>query len=119
YLLGITIDPTTGNPAGSAPQILQFSNDFLAAQATTQIQYRANLAANPLTTNTKSGVPGSDLLNPADFEADPTAYPQPQPAKITGTGAALSPDAPAVVSGTKDLSGLPAGGVAGSIVING
>src|ERR1700694_4062191 len=50
YLMGIPIDATTGNPSGSAPQILQFSNDFLPAQATTQIQYRANLAANPLTT---------------------------------------------------------------------
>ncbi len=119
YLLGVPIDPTTGNPQGSAPQILQFSNDFLPAQATTQIQYRANLAASPLTTNSKPNLPGSELLNPADFQADPIAYSQPQPAKIIGTGAALAPDAPAVVTGTQDISTLPVGGVAGTIDING
>jgi flagellar hook protein FlgE len=119
YLMGIPIDATTGNPSGSAPQILQFSNDFLPAQATTQIQYRANLASSPLTTNSKPSLPGSELLNPADFEANPIAYSQPQPAKIIGTGAALAPDAVAVATGTQDISALPTGGVAGSIVING
>ena len=49
YLMGIPVDTTTGNPAGSVPQVLQFSNDFLPAEATSQIQYRANLASNPLT----------------------------------------------------------------------
>ena len=29
YLQGVPIDPTTGNPSGSAPQILQFGSDFL------------------------------------------------------------------------------------------
>ena len=49
YLMGIPIDPTTGNLVGSVPQLLQFQNDFLPAQATTQIDYRANLASYPLT----------------------------------------------------------------------
>src|SRR5262245_52732089 len=48
YLQGIPIDPTTGNPVGNIPQVLQFQSDFLPAQATTQIQYRANLANYPL-----------------------------------------------------------------------
>ena len=47
YLMGIPIDPTTGNLVGSVPQVLQFQNDFLPAQATTQIEYRANLASYP------------------------------------------------------------------------
>jgi len=99
YLLGIPIDPTTDNPAGSQPQVLQFSNSFLPAQQTTSIQYQSNLPANPTTTNAKSSVLGSELLNPADFEANPVAGP-PQPAKIIGTGAALTPDAAATGVGT-------------------
>lgn len=118
YLMGIPIDPTTDNPVGSQPQILKFSNAFLPAQATTTVDYQANLAANPLTTDTKTSVVGSELLNPADFEANPIAGP-PQPAKIIGTGAALAPDAAAVMTGTLDISGLPAGGVSGNLVING
>ena len=41
YLMGIPVDPTTGNLAGSVPQLLQFSNDFLPAQATTKIRLSA------------------------------------------------------------------------------
>ena len=33
YLEGVPIDPTTGNPIGSSPQVLKFQNDFLPAQA--------------------------------------------------------------------------------------
>ena len=33
YLEGVPIDPTTGNPLGSSPQVLKFQNDFLPAQA--------------------------------------------------------------------------------------
>ena len=49
YLMGIPVDATTGNLVGSVPQLLQFQNDFLPAQPTTQIEYRANLASSPLT----------------------------------------------------------------------
>ena len=45
YLMGLPIDATTGNLTGSVPQLLQFQNDFLPAQETTAIQYRANLAS--------------------------------------------------------------------------
>ena len=34
YLMGIPVDPTTGNLVGSVPQLLQFQNDFLPAQPT-------------------------------------------------------------------------------------
>lgn len=67
YLEGIPIDPTTGNLVGSAPQILKFKNDFLPAQPTSKIEYRANLASYPLTTKHDVSVPGSELINPADF----------------------------------------------------
>jgi flagellar hook protein FlgE len=71
YLEGVPIDPTTGNPSGGAPQVLKFQNDFLPSQATTKIEYRANLASYPLTTKHDTTVPGSELLRPADFGTNP------------------------------------------------
>lgn len=79
YLEGVPIDPTTGNPKGSVPQVLRFQNDFLPSQATTKISYRANLASYPLTAKHSTSVPGSELLRPADFANNP---------KILGTPAA-------------------------------
>lgn len=72
YLEGLPIDSSTGNVTGSVPEVLKISNDFLPAQATTSIQYRANLAATPVTQTSAAG--GSELLVPGDFTAtDPTA----------------------------------------------
>src|SRR6202521_2633789 len=65
FLMGIPIDATTGNLVGSVPKVLQFQNDFLPAQATTSINYRANLASYPLTAAHDTNVPGSELLNPS------------------------------------------------------
>ena len=115
-LLGIPIDATTGNRTGSAPQLLQFKNDFLPAQATTEIDYRANLASYPLTAAHDTKVPKSELLNPAYFSANPTVG-APSPAKITGTGATLLPDAPAVMTGTTNISALSSTG--GNLVLTG
>src|SRR5262249_31625626 len=116
YLMGIPIDPTSGSPTSSVPQVLQFNNNFLSAQATTQIQYSATLASNPITPFTKSGVLGTELLNPAYFESNPLAVPT-QPARIIGAGATLLPDASASVTGTTDISVLPTGGVTGTVSI--
>ncbi|MBR0754552.1 flagellar hook-basal body complex protein [Bradyrhizobium jicamae] len=69
YLEGVPIDPTTGNPSGSSPQVLKFQNDFLPAQETTKVDYRANLASYPLTTKHDTSVPGSELLSPASFSS--------------------------------------------------
>jgi flagellar hook protein FlgE len=69
YLEGVPIDPTTGNPSGSSPQVLKFQNDFLPAQETTKIDYRANLASYPLTTKHDTSVPGSELIAPGSFGA--------------------------------------------------
>ena len=38
YLMGIPVDPATGAPTASSPQVLQFNNNFLPAQATTSYQ---------------------------------------------------------------------------------
>jgi len=69
YLEGVPIDPTTGNPSGSSPQVLRFQNDFLPAQETTKIDYRVNLASYPLTTKHDTSVPGSELLQPGSFSS--------------------------------------------------
>src|ERR1700722_2511703 len=47
YLEGIPLNPATGAATSSSPQVLQFNNNFLPAQATTQISYQANLPSTP------------------------------------------------------------------------
>lgn len=64
YLKGIPLDPVTGNPTGSVPQLLQFTNSLIPAQATSTLTYEANLPATPKTPNSTSTA-GSELLNPA------------------------------------------------------
>jgi flagellar hook protein FlgE len=103
YLMGIPVSASTGNPIGSVPQVLQFSTNFVPAQPTTQIQYQANLASNPTTAVSNSTVPGSNLLNPVGFSANPLVG-APAAAKITGTGATLLPDAAALGTGTVTLA---------------
>jgi flagellar hook protein FlgE len=98
YLMGIPVDPTTGNLVGSVPTLLQFQNDFLPAQPTSQIEYRTNLASYPLTNDHDVDIPGSELLNPATLSRNPIAG-APIAAKITGAGAQLA-DVLAGVSGT-------------------
>ena len=85
YLMGIPVDPTTGNPEGSVPQVLQFNNNFIPAQETTSINYQANLPSTP----TSGGIVANNFAN------DPIAG-----AEIIGTGASISPDAVAVGTGT-------------------
>src|SRR6201986_1152342 len=49
YLMGVDVDPTTGNPTGSVPHVLQFQNNFVPARETTAVQYAANLPTTPNT----------------------------------------------------------------------
>jgi flagellar hook protein FlgE len=88
YLMGVPVDPTTGNPLGSAPQVLQFNNSFVPAQETTQIQYGANLPATP-----------PAMLTQSSYQSNPLSG-----AQIIGSGATLSPDA--VANGTGTVGGL-------------
>jgi len=106
YLMGIPVDPTTGNPLGSIPQTLQFSNNLIPAQQTSQIQYNANLPSQPVTPNTQSGVPGSNLLNPVGFASNPLVGPL-TPATIQGAGATVPPT---IVTGAAITFPLPASG---------
>jgi flagellar hook protein FlgE len=69
YLNTIELDNTTGNPVGSVPTVLRVDNDFMEAEATTQITYKGNLASYPQTTNADKNVAGSELLNPSNYNA--------------------------------------------------
>src|ERR1700721_1242446 len=85
YLMGVPVDPTTGNPVGNVPTVLQFQNNFIPAQATTSIQYAANLPTSPVTTASSTGAAGSIVaaggLDPADFTAGSNPL-------VTGTASA-------------------------------
>jgi flagellar hook protein FlgE len=105
YLMGVPLDATTGNPVGSTPQVLQFNNEFVPAQATTSISYQANLPSSP----------GSGILNTADFEANPLAGAA-GAAQIAGTGATLQPDAAA--AGTSTGIDVTSGTTLASLGIN-
>ena len=119
FLMGIPIDSTTGNLVGSVPQLLQFANDFLPAQPTTAIQYRANLASYPLTPGHDTSIPQSELLNPANYTAIPTAGPA-TAARLVGSGASILADNEAQKVGTKNLNvPLYTASVSGNIRING
>jgi flagellar hook protein FlgE len=72
YLKGIPLDPVTGNPLGSVPQLLQFTNSLIPAQATSTLTYEANLPAIPKTPNYNATVPGSELLDFSGYDTDPT-----------------------------------------------
>jgi flagellar hook protein FlgE len=109
YLEGIPIDPTTGNVIGSNPQVLRFGSDFLPAQPTTTVTYRANLASYPLTTRHDTSVPGSELLNVGDFTVNPRIVgTPPQPYfdnASSGTAATSRLTTPTAISGATALSG--------------
>lgn len=95
YLMGVTVDPKTGNPTGSVPTVLQFQNNFVPAQATTSIQYAANLPSQPNTVASSTAVSGSLLaaggLNPSDFASNPLVVGTPPPpyvsAAVSGSAA--------------------------------
>ena len=74
YLEGTPIDPTTGNPVGTAAAPLQFQSNFLPANPTTTITYGVNLPQTPQTGAYSSSVANSELINPTDFTTghDPT-----------------------------------------------
>jgi flagellar hook protein FlgE len=71
YLVGLPIDPSTGNPLGDTPAPLQFKNNFLPAAATSTITYGLNLPTFPQTSSTNPSIANSELLNPANFSVNP------------------------------------------------
>ncbi|MBN8981914.1 MAG: flagellar hook-basal body complex protein [Rhizobiales bacterium] len=110
YLEGLPIDPTTGNVTGSVPKVLKFGNDFLPSQPTTAVTYRANLASYPLTTKHDTSSPGTELLNVADFTANPSVIGTPATpfanASKAGTAQNSKLTTPTAISTSTLLSGL-------------
>jgi flagellar hook protein FlgE len=113
YLLGVTVDPKTGNPIGNVPQVLQFQNNFIPAQATTKITYTANLPTRPSTVASSTAANGTLTalggLNPADFTSpnNPEVIGTPSFIDATATGSAVNNKAavPAPITGATLLSG--------------
>lgn len=110
YLEGIPIDSTTGNTVGSSPQVLKFGGDFLPAQATTTVTYRANLARYPLTNKYDPDITGSELLNVGDFATNPRIVGTPPAPYLDNAqaGAAVKDNTTPTaldVTGTTKLSG--------------
>jgi flagellar hook protein FlgE len=105
FLQGVTVDPKTGNPLGNVPQVLQFQNNFVPAQATSAIQYAANLPTVPTTSASASAAAGTITafggLNPADFGTNPLLF-----GNATVNGIHVNNQAGASVSATTALSGV-------------
>src|SRR5581483_267211 len=100
YLMGVSVDPKTGNPTGNVPQVLQFQNNFIPAQATTAITYAANLPTQPKTPASLSSAAGSLTaaggLNPNDFATNPLPVGTTSPfTNNTVTGTTVDNDATA------------------------
>jgi flagellar hook protein FlgE len=77
YLMGVSVDAKTGNATGNVPKVLQFQNNFVPAQATSAIQYGANLPTQPKTAASSTAAVGTLTaaggLNSADFATVPLA----------------------------------------------
>src|SRR3954452_1272278 len=96
YLMGVTVDAKTGNPQGNVATVLKFQNNFIPAQATSSIQYAANLPTQPNTVASSTAASGSLLaaggINPSDFAANPLIVGTPPPpySNATVSGAAAT-----------------------------
>jgi flagellar hook protein FlgE len=113
YLMGVSVDPKTGNPTGNVPQVLQFQNNFIPAQATSAIQYAANLPTQPKTPASSTAPSGTLLadggINPADFASNPLPVGTPAAPftdnTITGSAALNQAATPAPITAATKLSG--------------
>lgn len=113
YLMGVGVDPKTGNPLGSVPQVLQFQNNFVPAQATSSIQYAANLPTTPSTPASTTAIAGTLTaaggLNPADFSQNPLPVGTPAvpfgDSTVTGAAALNKAATPAPITAATTLSG--------------
>ena len=124
YLMGTAVDPKTGNALGSVPTVLQFNNNFVPAQATTAIQYAANLPTVPVTPASPNATAGSFVaqggLNPADFSQNPevlgTAPPAFGNSKVVGNQVIIGGSP---ITTSTALSTLPTSVAGKSITVDG
>jgi flagellar hook protein FlgE len=133
YLMGVPVDSKTGNPLGNVPQVLQFQNNFVPAQATTTLQYAANLPAVPTTLSSSTATTGTITaaggLNPSDFTTNfnPLVVGTPAPAYTdatkTGSPATNQQTPPVAITSATLLSGaapsdsLPGGFAVGDTIV--
>ena len=97
YLMGVDVDPKTGNPTGNVPHVLQFQNNFIPAQATSAITYAANLPTQPKTpastTSAAGTITAAGGINAADFASNPLAVGTLSPfTNTTATGTVVNND---------------------------
>jgi len=115
YLMGVSVDPKTGNPTGNVPQVLQFANNFIPSQTTTSINYAANLPSTPTTTISASSATGTidalGGLNPLDFSQNPTLVAATGYSDTTMTGIAEKAAGGAFIDGATTLAGGGSGDV--------
>ena len=83
YLMGVPVDPKTGNPLGSVPTDAPVPEQLRAGAVHHAIQYAANLPTTPATS--ASGTASADTitavggLNPSDFATNPLVIGAPAP----------------------------------------
>jgi flagellar hook protein FlgE len=108
YLMGVDVDPKTGNPLGNVPKVLQFQNNFIPSQTTTSISYAANLPSTPTTAISSSSASGTidglGGLNPLDFINNPTLTAATGYSDTTTTGAAKTGQGGANIDSNTTLS---------------
>ena len=113
YLMGVTVDPKTGNAIGNVPQVLQFQNNFIPAQTTTSINYAANLPSTPTTTVSATSASGTidalGGLNPLDFLQNPTLTAATGFTDATTTGAAKTAAGGSNIDSSTTLNGVGGG----------
>ncbi|HWZ41773.1 MAG TPA: flagellar hook-basal body complex protein [Bradyrhizobium sp.] len=113
YLMGVTVDAKTGNPTGNVPQVLQFQNNFIPAQATTAVTYAANLPTQPKTPASSSASSGTITadggINPSDFASNPLPVGSPAPpVDASAAGSVVhnqQAPTPALITSSTALSG--------------
>ncbi len=117
YLMGVAVDPKTGNALGNVPTVLQFQNSFVPAQATTNITYSSNLPTTPVTAASSGATPGTITaaggLNPAAFTDNPEVVGTPAPPFVNG----LVTGGSAVIPANSPLPPNPANPGAGTAIL--
>jgi len=111
YLMGVTVDPKTGNPTGNVPTVLQFQNNFIPAQATTAVTYAANLPTVPKTQGATSAqantITAAGGINPSDFAVNPLPFGSPAPpVDASVTGGVVNDNTATPITGNTALNAL-------------
>jgi flagellar hook protein FlgE len=88
YLKGLPIDTLTGNISGSVPEVIKLSNNFLPAQATTRVNYQANLPQLPKNTGYNPTIYNSELMEAADYVPGSTTASRTGTVALTGANEA-------------------------------